>query len=155
LRRERWSVWAGASTSYRDTDESRFYPVAVSSSLQPGNFFSYQYRGRYIPYWTPRDLREVRLIAGGEMRWSALTLRLQADGGFARDLAQGLGPDSGPGPFPPFIQVFEYDRSFKPYRGTAFLSIPLTRALTLETGFEHNRTADYQANTIHAVVRRR
>jgi tetratricopeptide (TPR) repeat protein len=56
FQRNAWTLWAGASATWRDTDESRFHITATSSTLEQ-NFFRYQYRGEYDPYWTPDDLR--------------------------------------------------------------------------------------------------
>ena len=156
FKRDDWTIWTGASTAFRDTDESRFNVTATSATLDPSRtFFHYTYRGEYDPYWTPVDLREVRAVAAVERRFGSARVKLQADGGFASDRGRGFGPDAGLGPFPANIQPFTFERDYRPWRAGLATDFPLAPQLRLEFGIEHSTTVDYRSTSIHAAVVRR
>ncbi|MEO8034302.1 MAG: tetratricopeptide repeat protein [Acidobacteriota bacterium] len=151
-------IWVGTSAGYRDTDVSTFGVEAISSTRSPSNDgFIYTYHGAYDSYWTPRNLREGRLIAAVEVSLPRKAqLRVQAEGGLARDSAAGFGPLSGPTPLPTFSFRFETDRTYHPVRAGLVFGMPLTESLTAETRYDLNVTAFYRAKSFSvALVRRR
>ena len=145
----------GASVAARDTKESRFFAESVSSQ-RAGATYQYEYTGAYTPYWTPLDLREVRLIVAADADLFRAHFRFQADGGITRDLGTGFGPESGTTPFPPSIFQFEFDRTYHPYRLQLAFSKTIAAGFSLEAAIERNTTVFYTANGIRAsLVRRR
>ncbi len=157
VRHDRFGIWAGLSAAHRDTDDARFFAIAVSSSRLPSGQFRYTYRGLYIPYWTPVDLTEGRGIIGGELKWaSGGALRAQLDGGQARDKGIAYRPGAGAGPLPATIVPFAFERVYEPFRARLDLTTPPIAGFALRAGYEYSRTIDYQARTIHAsLVRQR
>ena len=156
LRRAGWTVWGGASAAVRDTDTSRFHVTATSSSLDAsGTFFHYAYRGEYDPYWTPDDLREARAVVAVERAFGRGSVKLHADGGYARDRGRAFGPDAGLAPFPVNVTPFGFDREYHPYRGGMTAALTVMRGLRLELAYEHATTVDYRSNTFHAALARR
>jgi tetratricopeptide (TPR) repeat protein len=156
IQRDNLSAWIGLSASYRNTQENRFYATTVNSSRRPDNAFNYTYRGLYLPYWSPRDLREGRLIAGTRVTLPRrASLQVQIDGGEARDRAPLLGPFEGPDPLPATIFTFAFDRRYQPYHGRADLRVSLGAGFSVEAAYEHNSTVDYRSNIIHAALVRR
>ncbi len=157
LKTKRWTTWAGVSTLWRDTKQSRFYVTQINATLDPsGQFFHYTYRGAYDPYWTPHDLREGRLIVAVERRIGAFaSMKIQADAGETRDRAVTFWPESGRSSFPPEIGQSFFDRTYHPWRLRFSAMTPLAQGVTLDIGYEHSVTAFYRANTFHATVARR
>ena len=82
-------------------------------------------------------------------------VKLQGDGGHARDKSIGFWPQAGPTPFPLATGTARFDRSFDPRRVRLSIETPLTSDLSFNFGFEHSITAFYEANTFHATVGRR
>ena len=154
-KRGAWTLWAGGSTAARDTDETRFHPTAVSSTLDPLGFFRYSYRGEYDPYWTPDDLFEARAVAAIERSIGSGRIKVHADGGFARDKGRSFGPGEGSGPFPPQVLTFTFDRDYHPYRFGLTADLPLAAGFRLEAGVERSVTVDYRSTSFHAAVARR
>lgn len=155
-RLDRWKFFAGASTLYRDTAESRFYVNGITGTRDAsGSFFHYAYRGAYDPYWTPQNLIEGRLILAIERRGVRATVRLQGDGGVAHDRAVVFWPESDRTPFPSQVGRSLFNRSFSPWRIRLTASAPLPHGLTLDAGYELSATAFYRANTFHAALARR
>ena len=154
IRKNEWTLWAGATASARDTKESRFRMTAISSTLD-GPFFRYQYRGEYDPYWSPDDLREVRLVLALERRTSRGGVKLHADGGYARDRGRAFGPNSGPGPFPASTFTFAFDRDYRPWRAGIAADFALAPEWRIEAGVERGVTVDYRSTTVHAALVRR
>lgn len=156
-KQQSWTLWTGISALARDTAESRFYVTQISATRDPtGRFFLYSYRGAYDPYWTPQGLREARLIVAVERRTGAgLTMKLQADGGSARDRAVTFWPDAGPSPFPSEIGSSLFSRHYDPWRLRFSMAKPLAGGLSIEAGYERSVTAYYRANTFHASLARR
>jgi hypothetical protein len=151
-----WTIWGGASTAFRDTDESRFNVTATSATLDPSRtFFHYAYRGEYDPYWTPVDLREARAVFAVERRFGSARVKLQADGGVARDRGRAFGPDAGLGPFPANVQPFTFERDYRPWRAGLATDFRVAPQLRLEFGIDHSTTVDYRSTSIHAAVVRR
>lgn len=107
---------AGASAAWRDTDQSRFNGAV------------------YDPYYTPQDLREVRLIVAARWQMPHATLDLHLDGGAARDR---LGAAT---------------RSFHPWRAALSAGVPLPGGLTLSLRGEHNVSVYYTANEFQTSV---
>lgn len=125
LRRHGWTLWSGASVSARDTDESRFTPA-----------------GRYDPYWTPDDLREVRAVFALERRLAQGGVKVHADAGHARD--RGRAADQ------------PFSRSYRPWRAGVAADFAIARGLQLEAGIERSTTVDYRVTSVHvSLVRRR
>lgn len=157
LKRGRWTFWSGASALRRDTRESRFYVSGITASRDvSGRFFRYTYRGAYNPYWTPQDLLEARLILAVEGRiGSGVTMRVQGDGGWARDHGVAFWPDAGLAPFPASIGQSSFNRTYQPWRLRVTSSAPLGRGISLDFAYEHSVTTFYRANTFHATVARR
>jgi hypothetical protein len=146
----RASFSAGASTSYRDTDESRFRLVGASAAPVAGGGFAYSYNARYDPYWTPRDLFELRGIVAATVDAGRMTVRLHADGGWARDRDLVFGPGSGSTALAPlFSAPIEVPRTFHPWRASADVSVPLRRAFTVTFGAERQSTVFYRATALH------
>jgi tetratricopeptide (TPR) repeat protein len=154
LRRNAWTLWAGASAALRDTDESRFGITAISSTLD-GATFRYQYRGEYDPYWTPDDLAEGRVVLAVERRFARGGVKLHGDGGYARDRGRTFGPGSGTTPFPPQTFAFAFDRTYHPWRAGLTADVALTPTLRFETGVERSATVDYRVTAFHAALVRR
>jgi tetratricopeptide (TPR) repeat protein len=121
VKRERASFSIGASASYRDTSESRFRFI--------GN------GGLYDPYWTPRDLVDVRGIVAATVDTGRVKVRLQGDSGWAHDHAPVFGPA-------------EVARTFHPWRASADVTIPLGDAFTGTLGVERQATVFYRATAI-------
>lgn len=149
-----WTLWGGASAAARDTDESRFRMTALSST-RDGNFFRYQYRGEYDPYWSPDNLLEGRLVVALERRASRGGVKLHADGGRARDRGRAFGPDAGPGPFPASPFTFAFDRTYHPWRAGLAADFALTPRWRIEAGVERGVTVDYRSTSVHAALVRR
>lgn len=149
-----WTIRTGASTAWRNTDESRFYITSISAQRQ-GDIFRYSYEGAYNPYWTPHDFREGRIIAVVERRIGGSGLvKLQADSGFVRDRAVGFGPALGPLSFPAATGRAFFDREYRPRRAEISARTPLRKGFFVESSFEHSKTAWYESNSIHASVGR-
>lgn len=62
----------GASTAWRDTDQTRFDGA------------------RYDPYYTPQRLAEARFVAQTSWQWQRATVSIHGDGGVARDELYGV-----------------------------------------------------------------
>lgn len=125
VRRNHWTFWSGASVAARDTDESRF-------TLE----------GRYDPYWTPDDLREARAVLALERTLARGSVKLHADGGYARDRGRSLD--------------LPFERSYRPWRAGISGDLALTRNLRVEAGIDRSATIDYRVTSFHAsLVRRR
>ena len=151
-----WNLFAGASTLARNTSESRFYVSGITGVRDPsGSFFHYTYRGAYDPYWTPQNLIEARAILAIERRAGRATVRLQGDGGEARDRAVVFWPESGQTPFPSSVGQSKFNRSYSPWRVRLTSSMPIAHGMTLDISYEHSVTAFYRANIIHASLARR
>jgi len=156
MKRDRTTVWLGASAAMRDTRDTRFELDTVSSTRSPAGDFLYSYRGGYRPYWTPRNLREGRAIATVAHIIGKNELKLQAERGVARDEERAFGPSSGSEPLPSRIFTTDFERTFHPYRFSAGLSMPISTALRLECAVERNVTPFYAANVFRAsLVRHR
>ena len=138
---------AGASAAWRDTDETRFFFTGFHAEPVAGGY-RYVYTGEYDPYWTPLDLREVRAIVAWHWRW----LKLQADGGWAKERATSFGPASGPNPTPGFTFPIEYERTFRPWRASAEIAIPVSGRVELRARYRHEVTSFYRANEFEASV---
>lgn len=136
---------AGLSAAWRDTDEVRFRFTGFRSEAR-GNAFHYDYTGVYDPYWTPLDLREVRAVV--MYQWKGL--KLQADGGIARDRARSFGPGGGPTPTPFFTFPVVIDRTFHPWRASAEWTVPLGGRVELRSRIRHEVTSFYRLNEIEA-----
>lgn len=149
-----WTFWGGLSAAARDTDESRFTITAIASVLEDGAF-RYQYRAEYDPYWTPNDLIEGRVVAAIERRWDRGSLKLQADGGYARDRGRAFGPDSGSTPFPEATWPVAFDRQWRPFRVGLTTSFEITPSFVFEAGATHGATVDYRSTSVHASLVRR
>jgi hypothetical protein len=146
----RASFSAGASASYRDTNESRFRLIGASAAPLAAGGFAYSYNARYDPYWTPRNLFEVRGILAGTVNAGRLTIRLHGDGGWAHDRDLVFGPASGSTTLAPlFPAPIEASRSFHPWRASADASVPLHGAFTVTLGAERQSTVFYRATTFH------
>ena len=154
LKRGDWTLWAGASAAARDTAESRFNAIAVSSSLE-GGVFHYTYRGEYDPYWTPDNLIEGRAVFALERELSRGRVKIHADGGYARDRGRAFGPDVGSTPFPPAIFTAAFDRNYNPYRFGVSAGLAIAPSLRLDVGVERSVTIDYRSTSFHAAVARR
>lgn len=154
MRRNAWTLWTGASVTARDTDETRFHAIGVSSALDAG-FFRYSFRGAYDPYWSPDDLREARVVVALERTFARGRVKIHGDGGFARDRGRAFGPDAGLTPLPAVIETYAFDRTYRPYRAGISADVALTAGLRLELGFERGATVDYRSNSFHAALVRR
>jgi hypothetical protein len=141
----RVSVSAGASASYRDTGASRFRLIGASAS-RAGDGFAYSYDARYDPYWTPRDLVELRGIVAARIDIGRATVRLHGDGGWAHDRYPVFGPASWTAPLPPlFAAPVEAPRTFHPWRASADLDVPVRGAFIATIGIERQTTVFYRA----------
>jgi hypothetical protein len=154
LKRNGWTLWAGASTAVRDTAENRFRPTAVSSSFERG-VFHYTYRGEYDPYWTPDDLIEGRAVVAVEREFSRGRVKLHADGGYAEDRGRAFGPDIGSTALPLQTFTVAFDRHYNPYRFGASADLGITPSLRLDFGIERSVTVDYRSTSFHAALARR
>ncbi|HJT18261.1 MAG TPA: tetratricopeptide repeat protein [Thermoanaerobaculia bacterium] len=141
------NFYAGASAAIRNTRDTTFVVDAVSST-RTGNFFTYSYRGTYRGYWTPVDFREARAIVAFEKSG----LKLQAEGGVGRDRARAFGPSSGLSPLPSNIFVFDFQRTFHPWRASASWSAPLASSYRLQIEVERSVTVFYAANAVRATL---
>lgn len=154
MKRGAWTLWGGGSVAARDTEESRFHATAVSSTREQ-DFFRYQYRGEYDPYWTPDDLFEARAVVAVERELPRGRVKLHADAGVARDKGRAFGPGEGSGPFPPEILTFAFDRDYHPYRFGVSTDVALAGAFRIEAGVERSVTVDYRSTSFHAALVRR
>lgn len=154
VKRGAWTIWAGGSASARDTDETRFQPTAVSSTLD-GGFFRYSYRGEYDPYWTPDDLRELRAVLAIERALGKGRVKLHGDAGTAQDRGRAFGPDIGTTPLPLQTFTFAFDREYTPYRFGLTADFPITPLYRIEAGAERSVTVDYRSTSFHAALVRR
>ena len=142
----RASLSAGASASYRDTSDSRFRLVGASAAPLPGGVFVYSYDARYDPYWTPRDLLEIRGIVAARMDFGRATVRLHGDGGWAHDRDLVFGPIRGTAPLAPlFAAPVEVPRTFHPWRASADVAVPVRGAFVVTIGIERQTTVFYRA----------
>jgi hypothetical protein len=150
-KRARGSFSAGASASYRDTGESRFRLIGASAAPLPGGGFAYSYDARYEPYWTPRNLIELRGIIAATIETGRATLRLHADGGWARDRDLIFGPAGGTASLAPlFPAPIEVARTFRPWRVSSDIAVPLRHGFTLTLGAERQTTVFYRATAFRA-----
>ncbi len=156
-KRQRTTVWIGASAAWRNSDVSRFAFDAISSTRSPAGDFLYSYRGSYRPYWTPQRFREGRAIVSVRQTIGKnAEFKAQAEYGAGHDLARAFGPDRGGTPLPTSIFSFDFDRSFHPYRLSGGLSLTLSPAYRFDGNFERNVTTFYSANAFRAsLVRHR
>lgn len=145
----------GASTTFRDSRESRFHFAAVSSTRSAVGF-DYAYRGEYAPYWAPQGFREIRAIAVAQTRIRSAAIKLHVDGGVAHDRAIAFGPPSGFAALPGGIYSFAFRREFHPHRADLTISLPFAANYTVEAGYESSTTVFYRAKSFHAsLVRHR
>jgi tetratricopeptide (TPR) repeat protein len=152
----RASLSAGASASYRDTDESRFRLIGASAAPVAGRGFAYAYDARYDPYWTPRHLIEMRGIVAATVDAGRATIRLHGDGGWAQDRDLIFGPASGTAALAPlFAPPIEASRTFHPWRASAEVAVPLRGAFTITFGAERQTTVFYRATALHVGFRGR
>jgi tetratricopeptide (TPR) repeat protein len=146
----RGSLSIGASVSYRDSDESRFRLIGASAAPLPGGGFAYSYSARYDPYWTPRNLFEVRAIVAATMNVDHATIHLHADSGIGHDRDLQFGPANGTtAAVPLFAAPVEVSRTFHPWRASADVVFPLRGAFSATIGVEHQTTVFYRADSIH------
>jgi Flp pilus assembly protein TadD len=148
-----WSLHSGVSAAWRDTDESRFRPVAIEAVPIGSGRFAYSFEGIYDPYWTPVNLKEARAVvaaSGSNERLVRWNVRLTA--GLARDEAVAFGPGEGTTAFPSGIFRFSHDREYHPWTAAAGLDWKLGGTTSFALDFEHSRTVDYEANEIRAAV---
>ena len=155
VRRGAWTLWAGGSGAFRDTEETRFHATAISSVRDPQGFFRYTYRGEYDPYWTPDDLVEARAVLAVERAIRGGSVKLHADAGAARDKGRSFGPDAGSGAFPPQVLTFAFDREYNPYRFGLSANVPLVQSWRVEAGIDRSVTVDYRSTSFHAALVRR
>jgi hypothetical protein len=150
-------ISAGVSAAYRDTRDSRFLPAVIESTRDAAfpSSFLYTYRGRYIPYWTPQRLREARAIVALETKSARAAVRLQIDGGRARDDGPGFAPFSGLEPLPSQIVPFSFPRTYSPWRLRLAANAEVRSGYFVEAAYEHAETIHYRANTVHASLARR
>lgn len=124
------TIFAGASTAYRDTREPRFRIVDAATG-----------EGVYDPYHTPHELREVRAIASVTANPAArLTVSAHLDGGIARDrviAAGGLG---------------ELERTFHPWRFSVAGGLRLTPDVVLSLSASRETTAFYTADELRIAM---
>ena len=150
VRKERVSISAGASISYRDTTESRFRLIGASASPQTNGSFVYSYNARYDPYWTPRNLVELRGIIAATIDAGRAKIRLHADGGWAHDRDLIFGPSSGTTSLAPlFAAPIEVGRTFHPWRASADVVVPLRTSYNVTLGVERQNTVFYRATAFH------
>ena len=142
-------MWAGASAAIRDSDETTFDLDAVSGTRTDG-FFTYNYRGSYRGYWTPINFREARAIVTVTQEIERTELKIQGEWGVGKDTARGFGPSEGLSPLPSNIYMFDFDRTFHPYRIAAGLSLPFATDYRLQIDLERNVTVFYSANAVRA-----
>ena len=155
FKRDRTTIWTGASAAMRDTDETTFHLDAVSATRTDG-FFTYSYRGSYRGYWTPIHFREARAIVTVAHQIERAELKIQGEYGTGKDTARAFGPSEGSSPLPSNIYMFDFDRTFHPYRIAAALSLPIATAYRLQVDLERNVTVFYSANAVRAsLVRHR
>lgn len=146
----RGSLSVGASAAYRDSDESRFRLIGASAAPLPGGGFAYSYDARYDPYWTPRNLVEVRGIVAATVNVRRAAIHLHADGGVGRDRDLIFGPASGASAAVPlFATPIEVSRTFHPWRASADVTFAIRGAFTATVGVEHQTTVFYRADSIH------
>jgi hypothetical protein len=154
VRHAAWTFWGGASGTWRDTAETRFGITATSATLEQ-NSFRYSYRGEFDPYWTPDDLREVRGVVAIQRAFARGTVKVHADGGFARDRGRAFGPDVGPGPFPVDPFTFAFDRDYRPWRAGITAAFDVAPHFRMEAAVERGVTVDYRSTSFHAALVRR
>lgn len=123
--RGRFSVSAGPALSYRDTEESRFFPGFPT--------------GVYDPYWTPEQLWEIRAIIDATMSLSRIELRLHADGGWGEERIS-----------PEFLT-----RTFHPLSANMSATLRTGNRWTIAASIGHETTAFYEATSIGASLVRR
>jgi len=146
----RGSLSAGASVSYRDSDDSRFRLIGASAAPLPGGAFAYSYTARYEPYWTPQDLVELRGIVAATVNAGRATVHLHADGGIGHDRDLLFGPSAGTtAGVPLFATPVSVSRTFHPWRASADVVFPLRGPFVATLGVEHQATVFYRADSIH------
>lgn len=124
FRRQGWTLWSGASVAARDTRESRF-------TLD----------GTYDPYWTPDDLREGRIVLSLERALTRGTVKVHADGGYARDRGRAFD--------------IPFARDYRPWRAGVTGDFRVAGDFRIEAGFERSTTIDYRVTSYHAALVRR
>ncbi|MEO6259295.1 MAG: tetratricopeptide repeat protein [Thermoanaerobaculia bacterium] len=154
--RARFTAAVGGSVLAQDTSESRFSVESASSTRTGAGSFAYSFLGNYTPYWTPRNLREVRALLNLSSDLSPVSsLKFHADAGVARDTAESFGPAAGTSPFPPAVVVYQFDRRFHPWRVSATFSRGVAESTRLDFSVESSSTAFYRARTFRAALVRR
>jgi tetratricopeptide (TPR) repeat protein len=145
------NFFAGASAAVRNSRETTFFLDSESSTLT-GNFYTYSYRGAYRAYWTPIDFREARAIVA----FATSMLKVQVEGGIGSDRARAFGPPSGLSLIPSNIFVFDFRRTFHPWRADVSWSAPIAPSYRVQVDVERSVTVFYAANGIRAsLVRHR
>ena len=141
-----WKRESGASSSaatlrairYFDRNHGRaldaYHLARITPVISIGASASYRdtdesrFNGaNYDPYWTPLAQLEARGVVAAKLRAHRVTVDLHADGGVARDR----------------------ERSFRPWRAFADVSIPLRGTFNATAGVERQSTVFYRANSFH------
>ena len=150
LRRGSITLRGGLSAAWRDSREDRFRFTGFQSEPRSDGLFDYRFSGVYDPYWTPNDLSEARLIASIESVTSRAQFRIQADGGYARERARGFGPAFDLTPSPTFTFPILLSRTYKPWRVSAELTIPINQRIEFRARARREATAFYNVNEFEA-----
>lgn len=145
------SVRAGAGYGFgaQDAAQSRFVPL--SASRPPGRPpTAGTAQGRYLPYYTPEQLRVHSVI--GSLGAGSGAVRLSANGAYgilATEQAPFVLAAPGPGSGQPGAIGFA-ERRFNPWNARGTVSATLSPGWTLALEAEHMRTAFYAATTLGA-----
>jgi len=151
IRRAGWGLEVGASAAFRDTATTRFQLESVTATEADGSF-RYSYRGVYSPYWTPRHLREARVIAVASAEFGRVRLGLHVEGGLGQDRGTAFLPDAGLTSLPSTIDAFEFRRRYHPYRAEVKASTRLPGTMRLDVSLGMNSTVFYRAKTFDVTL---
>ena len=148
----RFSLSAGLSSAWRDSDENRFRFTTFLSERVASDVFNYRVTGVYDPYWTPHKLLEGRAIVVISTALRKARIKVQADGGYARDEYRSFAPPSGPTPTPSFTVPIMLERTFHPWRASLEGVMPLQTGVELRARYRHEVSAFYRVNEFQASV---
>lgn len=139
----------GYSLSFQDTDTTRFVLAVPVQRIPPADP-AYRTDGRYVPYYTPENIRSHSVVASAALRPSAsASIRLNgAYGVRARQDLPVFRPVAGAVPGGSGIRLEFGRHSFSPWNARLTFENGLSRDFSILTHADHMKTAFYSASTV-------
>lgn len=151
LKSQTGTVHVGYSGAYQNASELRFELEQPMQSANPGSS-SYNFAGRYSPYYTPLALQTHSVIAAftGGLGGSAI---FRLNGGYAvigSELAPQFVPVASTGPPRTVVGLTTADRDTHPWNARATIELNASGKFPLLIGVETARTAFYSSSGVFA-----